>query len=216
MNSIPIIKGSPRWQEKHRRQVPKANTVSPSQTTSPINAAAQLQPKLLASNYPLWRAQFVTFLRGYDGSHRDSSSMINKESEILSNLEHKIWKQYDRLFLHTVTCLCFEVRLMKLGLVLVDFMPTSQVDIFENFHLLSLWHLIEIINEPFDQLGPDFQALINLVFGHVYNNQQTELTKTLLHAVLDPKRAMTQHYGAIQGLAALGPNMVLLSHSSFI
>ena len=132
MNSIPIIKVAPRWQEKHRRQVPKANTVSPSQTTSPINAAAQLQLKLLASNYPLWRARFVTFLCGYDGSHRDSSAMINKESEILSNLEHKIWKQYDRLFLHTVTCLCFEVRLMKLGLVLVDFMPTSQVDIFEN------------------------------------------------------------------------------------
>ena len=132
MNSIPIIKVAPRWQEKHRRQVPKANTVSPSQTTSPINAAAQLQLKLLASNYPLWRAQFVTFLRGYDGSRRDSSAMINKESEILSNLEHKIWKQYDRLFLYTVTCLCFEVRLMKLGLVLVDFMPTSQVDIFEN------------------------------------------------------------------------------------
>ncbi|RVW97498.1 Transcription initiation factor TFIID subunit 6 [Vitis vinifera] len=53
-------------------------------------------------------------------------------------------------------------------------------------------------------------------FGHIYNNQQTQLTKTLLHAVLDPKRAMTQHYGAIQGLAALGPNMVLLSHTSFI
>ncbi|WJZ99292.1 hypothetical protein VitviT2T_017748 [Vitis vinifera] len=187
MNSIPIIKVAPRWQEKHRRQVPKANTVSPSQTTSPINAAAQLQLKLLASNYPLWRARFVTFLCGYDGSHRDSSAMINKESEILSNLEHKIWKQYDRLFLHTVTCLCFEVRLMKLGLVLVDFMPTSQVDIFEKFNFIRFCR-----------------------FGHVYNNQQTQLTETLLHAFLDPKRSMTQHYGAIQGLAALGPNMVRL------
>ncbi|CAK9164029.1 unnamed protein product [Ilex paraguariensis] len=47
-------------------------------------------------------------------------------------------------------------------------------------------------------------------FGHVYNNLQTRLTKTLLHAFLDPKRAMTQHYGAIQGLAALGPNVVRL------
>lgn len=45
-------------------------------------------------------------------------------------------------------------------------------------------------------------------FGHVYNSLQTRLTKTLLHAFLDPKRAMTQHYGAIQGLAALGPNVV--------
>lgn len=49
----------------------------------------------------------------------------------------------------------------------------------------------------------------------MYNNLQTRLTKTLLHAFLDPKRAITQHYGAIQGLAALGPNMVLLSHTSF-
>lgn len=47
-------------------------------------------------------------------------------------------------------------------------------------------------------------------FGHVYNNLQTRLTKTLLHAFLDPKRSMTQHYGSIQGLAALGPNMVRL------
>ncbi|XP_059661159.1 transcription initiation factor TFIID subunit 6 [Cornus florida] len=47
-------------------------------------------------------------------------------------------------------------------------------------------------------------------FGHVYNNLQTRLTKTLLHAFLDPKRALTQHYGAIQGLAALGPNVVRL------
>ncbi|GMY09761.1 transcription initiation factor TFIID subunit 6 isoform X1 [Fagus crenata] len=45
-------------------------------------------------------------------------------------------------------------------------------------------------------------------FGHVYNNLQTRLTKTLLNAFLDPKRAMTQQYGAIQGLAALGPNVV--------
>ncbi|XP_027171078.1 transcription initiation factor TFIID subunit 6 [Coffea eugenioides] len=47
-------------------------------------------------------------------------------------------------------------------------------------------------------------------FSHVYNNLQTRLTKTLLHAFLDPKRAITQHYGAIQGLAALGPNVVRL------
>ncbi|EOX93399.1 hypothetical protein QUC31_004118 [Theobroma cacao] len=47
-------------------------------------------------------------------------------------------------------------------------------------------------------------------FGHVYNTLQTRLTKTLLSALLDPKRALTQHYGAIQGLAALGPNVVRL------
>ncbi|KAE9456227.1 hypothetical protein C3L33_11871, partial [Rhododendron williamsianum] len=47
-------------------------------------------------------------------------------------------------------------------------------------------------------------------FGHVYSNLQTRLTKTLVHTFLDPKRALTQHYGAIQGLAALGPNVVRL------
>ncbi|KAJ1443166.1 TATA box binding protein associated factor [Sesbania bispinosa] len=47
-------------------------------------------------------------------------------------------------------------------------------------------------------------------FGHVYSNLQSRLTKTLLNAFLDPKKAMTQHYGAIQGLGALGPNVVRL------
>ncbi|CAL0318845.1 unnamed protein product [Lupinus luteus] len=47
-------------------------------------------------------------------------------------------------------------------------------------------------------------------FGQVYSNLQSRLTKTLLNAFLDPKKAMTQHYGAIQGLAALGPNVVRL------
>ncbi|GLT94131.1 hypothetical protein SLE2022_118890 [Rubroshorea leprosula] len=47
-------------------------------------------------------------------------------------------------------------------------------------------------------------------FGHVYNTLQTRLTRTLLNALLDPKRTLTQHYGAIQGLAALGPKVVQL------
>lgn len=53
-------------------------------------------------------------------------------------------------------------------------------------------------------------ALICKRFGHVYHSLQARLTKTLINAFLDPKRALTQHYGAIQGLAALGPNMVRL------
>lgn len=47
-------------------------------------------------------------------------------------------------------------------------------------------------------------------YGHTYHNLQTRVTKTLLNAFLDPKKAMTQHYGGIQGLAALGPNVVRL------
>ncbi|CAI0383627.1 unnamed protein product [Linum tenue] len=47
-------------------------------------------------------------------------------------------------------------------------------------------------------------------FGHVYNELQTRVTKTLINALLDPKKSLTQHYGAIQGLAALGSNVVRL------
>ncbi|GMH25499.1 hypothetical protein Nepgr_027342 [Nepenthes gracilis] len=47
-------------------------------------------------------------------------------------------------------------------------------------------------------------------FGHVYHNLQPRVTKTLLHAFLDPTKALPQHYGAIQGLTALGPNVVRL------
>lgn len=45
-------------------------------------------------------------------------------------------------------------------------------------------------------------------FGHVYHNLQYRLTRTLFNAFLDPSKAMTQHYGAIQGLAALGTSVV--------
>ncbi|XWS11279.1 hypothetical protein CRYUN_Cryun38cG0070500 [Craigia yunnanensis] len=47
-------------------------------------------------------------------------------------------------------------------------------------------------------------------FGHVYHNLQPRVTRTLLHAFLDPTKTSPQHYGAIQGLAALGPSVVRL------
>lgn len=53
-------------------------------------------------------------------------------------------------------------------------------------------------------------AFICRRYGHVYHNLQSRVTKTLLHAFLDPKKAATQHYGAVQGLAALGPSVVRL------
>ncbi|XP_068636655.1 transcription initiation factor TFIID subunit 6-like isoform X2 [Aristolochia californica] len=60
----------------------------------------------------------------------------------------------------------------------------------------------------------DFTAnLVTLIckrFGHAYHNLQPRVTRTLLHAFLDPMKALTQHYGAIQGLAALGPSVVRL------
>ncbi|KAG8365119.1 hypothetical protein BUALT_Bualt18G0071200 [Buddleja alternifolia] len=51
-------------------------------------------------------------------------------------------------------------------------------------------------------------------FGHVYHNLQPRVTRTLLHAFLDPSKALPQHYGAIQGLAALGSNVVFPSSFS--
>lgn len=53
-------------------------------------------------------------------------------------------------------------------------------------------------------------AFICRRYGNVYHNLQSRVTKTLIHAFLDPKKALTQHYGAVQGLAALGPSVVRL------
>ncbi|KAM0844450.1 hypothetical protein ACQ4PT_057022 [Festuca glaucescens] len=60
----------------------------------------------------------------------------------------------------------------------------------------------------------DFSA--NLVasvcrkYGHAYHNLQIRLTKTLINAFLDPHKALTQHYGAVQGISALGTSAVRL------
>ncbi|KAL4026770.1 hypothetical protein IC575_015211 [Cucumis melo] len=54
-------------------------------------------------------------------------------------------------------------------------------------------------------------SLVSLVckrFGHVYHNIQPRVTKTLLHVFLDPSKLLPQHYGAVQGLADLGPDVV--------
>lgn len=45
-------------------------------------------------------------------------------------------------------------------------------------------------------------------FGHTYHNIQPRVTKTLLHVFLDPSKLLPQHYGAVQGLADLGPDVV--------
>uniref|UniRef100_A0A0D3EPF9 TATA box binding protein associated factor (TAF) histone-like fold domain-containing protein n=1 Tax=Oryza barthii TaxID=65489 RepID=A0A0D3EPF9_9ORYZ len=60
----------------------------------------------------------------------------------------------------------------------------------------------------------DFSA--NLVgsvcrrFGHAYHNIQTRVTRTLVQGFLDPQKSLTQHYGAIQGISALGPSAIRL------
>ncbi|KAJ7014272.1 hypothetical protein NC653_003777 [Populus alba x Populus x berolinensis] len=47
-------------------------------------------------------------------------------------------------------------------------------------------------------------------FGHAYHNLQPRIMRTLVHAFLDPTKSLPQHYGSIQGLAALGPGVVRL------
>ncbi|KAL9655621.1 hypothetical protein ABK040_002284 [Willaertia magna] len=47
-------------------------------------------------------------------------------------------------------------------------------------------------------------------FGASYHTLQPRITKTLLHAFLDPKRARTTHYGAIVGITALGSHVTQL------
>ena len=49
-----------------------------------------------------------------------------------------------------------------------------------------------------------------LRFGSSYHTLQPRITKTLLHAFLDPKRSRTTHYGAIVGITALGSHVTQL------
>ncbi|KAI4319886.1 hypothetical protein MLD38_033431 [Melastoma candidum] len=47
-------------------------------------------------------------------------------------------------------------------------------------------------------------------YARTYSTLQSRLTKQLVNSFLNPKHVLPTHYGAIQGLAALGPNMVRL------
>lgn len=53
-------------------------------------------------------------------------------------------------------------------------------------------------------------ALICRRFGYGYHNLQLRVTRTLLHAFMDPAKAYPQHYGAIKGITALGSSVVRL------
>jgi hypothetical protein len=45
-------------------------------------------------------------------------------------------------------------------------------------------------------------------FGRNYGTLQPRVTKTLLHALLDPTKSLATHYGAIRGLTELGPMVI--------
>ncbi|CAL8472209.1 g11751 [Coccomyxa elongata] len=56
-------------------------------------------------------------------------------------------------------------------------------------------------------------ALVGLViarFGSEYPDVQTRISRQLLKAFLDPARPLATHYGAVRGLAAMGPRVVRL------
>ncbi|BDA47338.1 Transcription initiation factor TFIID subunit 6 [Coccomyxa sp. Obi] len=56
-------------------------------------------------------------------------------------------------------------------------------------------------------------ALVGLViarFGSDYPDVQTRISRQLLKAFLDPARPLATHYGAVRGLAAMGPRVVQL------
>jgi transcription initiation factor TFIID subunit 6 len=53
-------------------------------------------------------------------------------------------------------------------------------------------------------------AYICSKYGAIYHTLQPRITKTLLHAFLDPLRARTTHYGAIVGIGAMGPSVTQL------
>jgi transcription initiation factor TFIID subunit 6 len=54
----------------------------------------------------------------------------------------------------------------------------------------------------------DLVSTVCSLYGHVYNNLQPRITKTLARAFLDPNRPVTTHYGAIVGLSGLGPFVI--------
>eukprot|EP01094_Clydonella_sp_ATCC50884_P007107 TRINITY_DN16289_c0_g1_i1.p1 TRINITY_DN16289_c0_g1~~TRINITY_DN16289_c0_g1_i1.p1 ORF type:complete len:515 (+),score=109.08 TRINITY_DN16289_c0_g1_i1:170-1546(+) len=56
----------------------------------------------------------------------------------------------------------------------------------------------------------DIAATVCSRFGVTYANLQPRVTKTLLHAFLDPRKPLTTQYGAITGLARLGPSVTQL------
>eukprot|EP00793_Prasinoderma_coloniale_P001147 PRCOL_00006138-RA len=63
------------------------------------------------------------------------------------------------------------------------------------------------------QLREHAASLVALVcerFGGSYANLQPRITRTLVRALMDPKKPLTTHYGSIVGIAALGARVVQL------
>jgi transcription initiation factor TFIID subunit 6 len=66
-------------------------------------------------------------------------------------------------------------------------------------------------------VAQEILAVVCQKHGGAYVELQPRITRTLTRALLDPKKALTAHFGAIKGLASLGPetvNSALLSATS--
>jgi hypothetical protein len=84
----------------------------------------------------------------------------------------------------------------------------------------TAWHIVIIRPHWFKPFAPSMSKQLRVVvacsnvadlrFGSVYQSLQPRVSKTLLHAFLDPKKPLTTHYGAIVGLSKLGPNVIHL------
>lgn len=119
---------------------------------------------------------------------------------------------------------CFSTENLGLKVccrMLMFLLPHGQIDMFISMsnHVHAISCLMFSVTHTEQEVGnlslcSYFKMLYIFItnaiyrFGHVYNNLQPRVTRTLLHAFLDPTKALPQHYGAIQGLSALGPSVV--------
>jgi len=58
-----------------------------------------------------------------------------------------------------------------------------------------------------DMAAETIRIVVNR-FGNAYPSLKPRITRTLIHALLDPLKPLTTHYGAIMGLTALGPDAI--------
>lgn len=53
-------------------------------------------------------------------------------------------------------------------------------------------------------------AFVCVKYGKQYRDLQPRVTKTFLHAILDPSKPLTSIFGAIHGVIAMGPRAIQL------
>jgi len=136
--------------------------------------------------------QLVPYLRSYitekvAESLKDLSmlSVLLKATRCLLSNNHIGFEQYlDKLMPAVLTCLVAQ----RLG--------------GKDGRLANHWQL--------RREAADLTAMICRRFGESYPNLQSRVTKQLHSALINPRRPMSTQYGAVVGLAALGPRVTQL------